>query len=435
MRQLLLQVPDGRGEEVARRAGERGAATSSWWTGRAGDGTSVDLLSLSLPNAEVGPLLTELEDLGQLEAVVPSSSVYAFEPPSDRPSAELVDVTARSPVEVFLAGQQSAGSWRGFLSYAVVAGVVVWIGLYTETSYLLTAAMLLAPFAGPAMNTAIGVASGDRDLLRQSVLRYLAGVAVTAVASAVMTLVVGQHEVTGTTVEVLSLSNIAVLLPVAAGLAGATHLIQSEHSSLVSGAAVGMLVAASLAPPTGGLGIALAIGRWDLVGPALFTISAQLVGITLVAAVVFRLYGLTAGRGRFEHGRRRLFPVAMSALSVALVALLLVQFLPAAALQTGSLAQTAAEIAADETDADSRVELLDVSARQPSRALPGPTRVLIEVDAELRSRDAGDPSRAETDLADAIRRAVDGRLEDVRAVVDVTVHPATEAAGTGRAFR
>lgn len=43
----------------------------------------------------------------------------------------------------------------------------------------------------------------------------------------------------------------AVLLPLAAGAAGALNLFQSERSSLVSGAATGMLVAASLAPPAG----------------------------------------------------------------------------------------------------------------------------------------------------------------------------------------
>ncbi|MGH2416529.1 MAG: DUF389 domain-containing protein, partial [Microcystaceae cyanobacterium] len=44
---------------------------------------------------------------------------------------------------------------------------------------LLVAAMLIAPFAGPAMNTAIATAWGDRKLLWRSILRYFAALSVT----------------------------------------------------------------------------------------------------------------------------------------------------------------------------------------------------------------------------------------------------------------
>ena len=57
---------------------------------------------------------------------------------------------------------------------------------------------------------------------------------------------------------------------IAAGAAGAINLMQSERSSLVSGAATGMLVAASLAPPAGIIGMAAAIGRWDMAVSGLF---------------------------------------------------------------------------------------------------------------------------------------------------------------------
>lgn len=434
MRQVLLQVSDGCGEEVARRAAARGAATLSRWGGLDGDGTTVEVLALSLPNGQLDPLLTDLDDLGPIEASVPSAGVFAFEPPASRPPAELVDVTPRSPVEVFLAGQQSAGSWQGFLSYAVVAGIVVWIGLYTERSYLLTAAMLLAPFAGPAMNTAIAVSSGDRELLRQSVLRYLAGITVTAVGSGVLTLLVGQQRVTGLTSDVLSVSSIAVLLPIAAGAAGATHLVMSEHSSLVSGAAVGMLVAASLAPPAGGLGIAVALGRTDLVGPAVFLVTLQLLGITLVAALVFRLFGLTAGRGRFAEGWRRLFPVALTTVSLAGGALLTVQLLTPVSLQGSSLARTASEIAAEVVDADERVSLLQSQPRLPSQTLPGPRRVILELDVELERRVGTESGQLQRELAESIRETVARRLDGVAAAVDVTIHPAPLAglvAGAG----
>jgi uncharacterized membrane protein len=138
--------------------------------------------------------------------------------------------------------QQSVGSWKGFLGYAAVAGFVVWIGLYTNTTYLLVAAMLIAPFAGPAMNVAIATARGDRQLLWRSIVRYFAALAVTIAVAAALSLILRQDIATSLMIERSQISSVAVLLPLAAGAAGALNLVQSDRSSLVSGAATGMYV-------------------------------------------------------------------------------------------------------------------------------------------------------------------------------------------------
>ncbi len=52
-------------------------------------------------------------------------------------------------------------------------------------------------------------------------------------------------------IEVSHLSNVAILLPLISGFAEAVSICQSECDSLVSGAAVSVVVAASLAPPLG----------------------------------------------------------------------------------------------------------------------------------------------------------------------------------------
>lgn len=75
--------------------------------------------------------------------------------PADEVPQALTDTQPRSSIEVFLGGVQSIGSWQSFLIYAVIAGIIVWIGLYTNSVFLLVASMLIAPFGGPAMNVAI----------------------------------------------------------------------------------------------------------------------------------------------------------------------------------------------------------------------------------------------------------------------------------------
>ncbi|MDV2994536.1 MAG: hypothetical protein N4J56_004190 [Chroococcidiopsis sp. SAG 2025] len=96
----------------------------------------------------------------------------------------------------------------------------------------------------------------------------------------------------------------AVLLSLAAGAAGALNLVQSQRSSLVSGASVGMLVAASLAPPAGLVGMAVAIGRWDMATSGLFVLLLQLVGINLTAAILFRVFGLSVQGSRYRRGKQ-----------------------------------------------------------------------------------------------------------------------------------
>lgn len=147
--------------------------------------------------------------------------------------------------------------------------------------------MLIAPFAGPAMNVAIATSRGDAKLLKRTLLRYFVALAVTIVVAGVL-IILRQEVVTSTMSDTSKISAVAVLLPLVAGAAGAVNLVQSKRSSLVSGAAVGMLVAASLSPPAGLIGMASAMGRWDLAINGVFVLLLQLVGINLSASLVFR---------------------------------------------------------------------------------------------------------------------------------------------------
>jgi hypothetical protein len=189
-------------------------------------------------------------------------SVLPLGPAGDEHTDRVTDVEPLSPLEVHLAGMQSVGSWRGFLAYATAAGILAWVGLYTDTDtiYLLIAAMLVAPFASPAMNMAIGTARGDGRLMARSLARYALGLAVATSVAGLLSLLTGQSAATRLMVATANLSDVALLLPLVAGAAGALSQVQASRASLVSGAAVGLLVAASLAPPAALIGMAAALG-------------------------------------------------------------------------------------------------------------------------------------------------------------------------------
>lgn len=404
---------------MAAVAAEFGASTFTRVEGDSGDGRQVDLLVMTVPNGNVGALIERARELGPTEASVPATGTFAFEPPAARSPEELLDVTPRSGHEVVLAGRQAAGGWRGFVTYAAVAGAVVWLGLITETIYLLTGAMLIAPFAGPAMNTAIAIVSGRPGLLRHSVLRYLAGIAVTAGVAGGLSLAVRQQFVSGLMADVLTVSAIAVLLPLAAGAAGATYLVQSEHSSLISGAAVGILVAASLAPPAGGLGMAAALGRWDLVVHAAFLIVLQLAGITVTAVVVLWLYGIRPGTW-FAPDRSRLLRLGLGVAVAAGVLLVGAQLMTAPLLVQGSRARQAGETAAAAVREHGDVRLLTVEPRVASADPEGEPRIIVEAMVERRHAGPGDP-QLQTELTRRIRDRLGQELPDVVPHVVMTV--------------
>ncbi|MBW3577680.1 MAG: DUF389 domain-containing protein [Actinobacteria bacterium] len=281
--------------------------------------------------------------------------------------------------------------------------------------------MLLAPFAGPAMNTALALASGHPTLLRHAVTRYAAGIAATAMASGVLTAVTQQQRITDLATDVLTVSNVAVLLPLAAGVAGATYLVQSEHSSLVSGAAVGMLVAASLAPPAGGIGMAAVLGRTDLLASAVFVVALQLVGITLTAALVFRWYGVTPASRRAADVREGYLTRGLPIVALVVAALLAVQFVSGQAFQRFSLTRDVSVTVESLLEGRGDVDLVGVDTTVPTQRIAGGQRLLVDVDLERAATDRS-TDQLEQAYADLIRTHVAGRFADTVPLVDVTVH-------------
>ncbi|HEY9886997.1 MAG TPA: DUF389 domain-containing protein [Candidatus Obscuribacterales bacterium] len=377
MRQLLIQGPCGCGKTVLQKAQAcQGTNLAQWQT--MGEPPQ-DMVLVHVSNQRVEALLEALQDLPELKITLVPHGVMALHPPADQAAEQVTQVEERSPVEIFLAGLQSVGSWKGFLSYAAIAGIIVWIGLFTNTNYLLVAAMLIAPFAGPAMNTAIASARGDRRLIGRSVLRYFTALLVTIGVAALLSLVFQQQIATPLMLDNSQISAVAVLLPLVSGAAGAINLVQSERSSLVSGAATGMLVAASLSPPAGIIGMSIAIGRWDMVVNGVFLLLLQLSGINLSAAILFRTFGLSTKGARYQRGKQGVFPVSLGVSAIAIAALLTWQLSNSPSLQRSSRAQRANAEVQTVIEEFSQVELVESTARFTRSDIEGQTTLLSEV--------------------------------------------------------
>ncbi|MBD1999255.1 DUF389 domain-containing protein [Leptolyngbya sp. FACHB-541] len=425
MRQLLIQVPRGYGKDVLDTAKAHDGANLSL-VEATGSKQSTDLVTIHVSNRKVEGLLEALEGIPDLQITLNPRGVLTLQPPADEAAQQVTDVAVRSPIEVFLSGLQSVGSWQGFLGYAAAAGVVVWIGLFTNTTYLLVAAMLIAPFAGPAMNVALATARGDRYLLGRSLVRYFAALIVTIAVTAFLSFVLRQQVTTEQMAATSTISAVAVFLPVVAGAAGALNLVQSERSSLVSGAATGMLVAASLAPPAGLVGMAGAMGRWDLTINGVFVLLLQLVGINLSAAIVFRLYGISAQGTRYKRGKAWAFPAILTVTVVAIAGLLTWQFSSLPNLQRSSLTQRATADIKMVVDESGLAKLVEANVRFTRPDIQGQNTLLATVYVQQQSTSQSTEA-IQSQLTQDIQTHLLNQGFNVTPLVNVTVLQAPES--------
>ena len=417
---MLVRVPEGQGARVLEAAARHGAVNTSRWTAAGAGDERYEMVLVHVANAALGPLADALEEVPELHLSLLPAAALALRPPAAEVAEQTRDVTPQSPLEIYLGGLQSVGSWQGFLGYAAIAGAVVWLGLATNNVALLIGAMLIAPFASPAMNAAVATARGDGWLMAHAIARYAAALATTVGASALLTLVFRQRAATEQMVSIATISPAAFLLPLAAGAAGALALGQSQRSSLVSGAGAGLLVAASLAPPAGVIGMAAAMGRWDLTLEAAFLLALQFAGIGVSGTLVFRVLGLGPRGQRYPRGSRAGARAGLAVLVLAFGGLIAWQLAsPAPTLKRAGLQEQAREVVRSTLDAHPRLVLLETRAAFPRPRSGAGHPLVVRVYVQRRAG-SPPPSTLEPLLGSQITRALRDQLQGVTPLVEVT---------------
>lgn len=420
MRQLLIQVDRDRSDDVLELV-QTHDGLNVIQTHTAQHNDNRDLIVAHLSNSKIESVLEGLKPIPDVQVTLVPHYVFPMKPPPSEYPPQLVDVTPRSPIEIWLGGLQSIGSWKSFLGYTVGAGIIVWIGLFTNTIYLLIAAMLLAPFASPAMNVAIATATGDWRLLYRSLLRYVVSLVVMIVTTFVLSFLFRQSSVTQSMISVSKMASMAVLLPLTAGAAGALNLVQSERSSLVSGSAVGLMIAASLAPPAGMMGMAAALGRWGMVQNGFFLLVLQLVAINLAGAFVFRAYGLRTEGSRYDPGERRVLAGSIAVTILLLAGLLSFQYISGPDLQRLSVEREMASGVRSALEQGDVVTPVELDVHFVDSDSQGDNRAVFEISVQPRDNIAVDERALRSHVTEEVRRYVQNNQQDIRPLVDTTI--------------
>jgi uncharacterized membrane protein len=252
------------------------------------------------------------------------------------------------------------------------------------------------------MNAAIATARGDGELLMRSVGRYFAALLVSIAVSGGLSFLLAPPSATGLMVETSLVSRVAVLLPLAAGAAGALNLCQAERSSLVSGAATGVLIAASLAPQSALVGLALPLGDWSMVRSAMLVLLLQLTGINASGALVFRLCGLTPQGVRYTRGRGWKALATGAVTLAALGALLAWQFADHAQFERLSIEQRASASAEAAAASIQGARPVSVHADFTQRSRRGQDTLLAVLHVQRAKRAAASSEAMECEIIEAV---------------------------------
>lgn len=219
--------------------------------------------------------------------------------------------------------EKGAETDDNYLLFVALSTVVAGAALATNNVAVLIGAMVIAPFLGPNLAFAFGVALGDRDLMRKSAWTLAIGFAAALILSifggAVLPLDLDAKELIDRTR--IGLDGVAVAL--ASGACAALALTSGTGASLV-----GVMVAVALLPPAVAMGIMLGAGRlYQALGAAeLFLVNVA--SVNLAALAVFRFRGIEPRRWleKFEarQSRRTAF-LMLGALMLLLVVAILLQ--------------------------------------------------------------------------------------------------------------
>lgn len=192
--------------------------------------------------------------------------------------------------ELFVLLRQDARSDTAYMVLMILSTMLATAGLFLNSSSVIIGAMLLAPLMAPIVSLSMGILRSDRSLYWRSAKTIIAGVLIALIASALITSLLPQTLITSEMSARLNPSLLDLAVAIFAGIAAA---YTKSYKEMLSGLA-GVAIAVALVPPLAVAGVGL--GRADLgfFSQAFLLFSTNLVGITVSAALTFRVLGYSA---------------------------------------------------------------------------------------------------------------------------------------------
>lgn len=191
--------------------------------------------------------------------------------------------------ELFQILRDDAKTNSHFIMLMFLSTMLAAIGLFADSAAVVIGAMVLAPLMTPIVAFAMGLLRGENEMLRNASIKIFWGVLVALSASALMSILLPQVELTG---ELKARINPTLLDLGVAIFSGIAAAYSKSHKSLRESLA-GVAIAVALVPPLATAGIGLGRGEFYVFYGAFLLFFTNLVGISLAATISFQFLGFS----------------------------------------------------------------------------------------------------------------------------------------------
>ncbi len=205
----------------------------------------------------------------------------------------------------------------GFWVLLVLSVTIATLGILADSTAVVIGAMLVAPLMTPIMAVSAGIVNGWVKRVSVAFATVAGGVVVSIAVAWLVASWAPQLIPFDSNSQILSRTSptlIDMMIAVAAGAAGAYATIDRRVSSSITGVAI----AVALVPPLGVVGVALRAAEYGDAGGAFLLFLTNLVGIILMASVVFVIGGL-APVSSFRENREKMKTVVLTVLLGAMI--------------------------------------------------------------------------------------------------------------------
>ncbi len=208
--------------------------------------------------------------------------------------------------DLFISLREDAKVQPTYLVLMLLSTLLATIGLYQSSSAVVIGAMLLAPLMAPIVSLAMGLLRYDTKLTKTSIITICVGIIIALTAAMLISLLFPHKPITLEMQARINPSLLDLAVAIVAGCAGA---YTKSHREILQSLA-GVSIAVALVPPLAVAGIGLGMGDFIFFSQAFLLFLTNLIGITLVATITFRVLGYS--------------PAVQNKYGIALVTLILV---------------------------------------------------------------------------------------------------------------
>lgn len=188
---------------------------------------------------------------------------------------------------------QHASPRPDFFLMMVLAIAMATMGVLTGSIVILIGSMLIAPILYPLLSFSLGIVTADGPLLSRSGYTIAKSTLLSLAAAFVIAIFFGQTNAPAIVIISGSIPTLAYAAVAGiAGFAAAFAMTKEKLTEMLPGVAISV----ALVPPLAVAGIGLAHAQWTVFTNAFLLFFTNIVGVILLASVVFSLLGFATKR-------------------------------------------------------------------------------------------------------------------------------------------